>query len=103
MLGRFGDKQPYEEYYLKFDFSEELAESDSIDTLTATVIKISDDTDASDTMLDNSKDYSDGADAYIWIKGGADDTAYLVTCKVLTSVLKEKYELEGSITVREIP
>ena len=103
MLGKFGDKQPYEEYYLKFDFTEELAESDSIDEITATVIQVSDDSDTSPTMLDPTKDYADGSNAYVWIKGGTTDTVYLVTCKVTTSVLKEKYELEGSITVREIP
>ena len=103
MLGKFGDKQPYEEYYLKFDFSEEIAENDSVDTLTATVIKTEDNSDVSATMLDGTKDYVSGTDAYVWIKGGVTETAYIVTCRIETSVLKERYELEGAITVREIP
>ena len=102
MLGKFGDKQPYEEYYLKFNFEEDMAADDTISTITATVTKMDDDTDMSATMLDADKNYSVGTSAYVWIKGGTDAELYLVTCKILTVTLTEKYELEGSILVREI-
>ena len=103
MLGKFGNKQPYEEYYLKFNFSEDMAEADSVSTIAAVVTTLDDDeTDVSTTMLDATQDYSVGANAYVWIKGGTDAQLYLVTCKILTATLGEKYELEGSILVMEI-
>ena len=103
MLGKFGNKQPYEEYYLKFNFSEDMAAADSISTITAVVTTLDTAaTDVSATMLDATQEYSVGQNAYVWIKGGTDAQLYLVTCKILTTTLGEKYELEGSILVREI-
>lgn len=103
MLGKFGNKQPYEEYYLKFNFEEDMTDADTINTITAVVTTLDDDeTDVSATMLDSGEDYSAGTNAYVWIKGGTTGQLYLVTCRIVTVTLGEKYELEGSILVREI-
>ena len=97
----FGSKQPFEEYFIKFDFSEDISASDSVASGSVTIIDTADDSSTASTMLDNTKDYADGDDYYVWIKGGTDGHVYQITCKITTTVLGEKYELDGILPVRE--
>ena len=102
-MDRFGNKQPYEEYYIKFDFSEDMSDGDTIATISSvTAIDVADNSDVSASMLDSNLDFSEGAEASIFLKGGTTDHTYKITCKILTTTLGEKYELEGLLTVKEI-
>lgn len=97
----FGAKQPYEEYYIYFDFVNDIAGEDSVDTYTI-VIEDSDDNDVTDDLTDSGENYAEGTRVYVWIKGGSSGMTYTITCKIVTAVNAEKFESDADITVTEI-
>ena len=96
----FGAKQPYEEYFIEFDFVNDIDDADSIESAEVTVMDGDD--DVTDTLTGgDAKQSVLGTKVSVWIKGGTTGTTYTITCKIITTVLAEKYEAESEITVTE--
>lgn len=97
----FGAKQPYEEYFITFDFVNEIDSSDSIESAEITVVD-SNGGDVTDDLTDFSKESVTGTKVYVWIQGGITGNTYTITCRVITTVLGEMYEVDADIAVLEI-
>lgn len=103
------EKQPFERYFVYGDFSEVLDfdSNETINTLSAfttvTAIDLSDDSDASVTVIDTPTIYADDVEGYLWvrIKDGADQAEYKFTIRVETSA-GNRFEVDGKIVVKEI-
>ena len=95
----FSDKQPYEEYYVDFDFVNVVV---SPDTIASAVVSVVDElgADATATVTTAIKQNIDSPKVYIWVNGGTTGKVYTITCKVAT-VNGEKYEMEGTLSVTE--
>jgi hypothetical protein len=98
-MKQFGPKQPYEEYYLGFDFARPL-DNETVATATFSAEDVSTGEDVTSALIDNAKQYSSGTIAYFWIRGGVSGVAYKITCRVVGSS-GSKFEDEGRISVIE--
>jgi len=96
-MKQFDPKQPWEEYYLGFDFARLLG-SETVASALFTVTESGEDVTA--TMLDGAQQYNAGAVAYCWIRAGTTGKNYIITCQV-TGSAGSKYEDEGRIRVKE--
>ena len=113
----FGAKQPYEAYYVEFDFVNDIADEDSISS--ATVVAKNGAIDVTATLTDVTKQLIDGIadvtwDAYtdavklaakatvvsVWVMAGTTGVTYVITCQIVT-VDGEKYEAEADLQVLE--
>ena len=93
----FGAKQPYEEYFVEFDFVNEIADDDSIESAEITVMDGV--TDVTDDVTSIAKQSVLGTKVSFWIMAGETGKTYIITCKVITAVLAEKYEAEADLEV----
>lgn len=95
------DKQPWEEYYIEFDFTNAIG---TAEVASATVSAINQaDTDSTAIVTDVTQQKIVNPYVYVWVKGGVHLSDYTITCKALTNASPaEKYELEASLPVREI-
>jgi len=101
-MDSFSDKQPYEEYYVDFDFSNVVVSPDTI--ATAAVTAVDDHNNNAITVITTAiKQNIDTAlsKVYVWVQGGVSGTMYYLTCKIITAN-GEKYEKDGEIYVKEI-
>ena len=98
---QFGPKQPYEEYFIDFDFVNEIADDDRVGTATVTAAD-EDGDDVTDDITDESKQSESGTKVSIWIMGGESGKTYTITCQIVTAVLAEKYESEADISIAEL-
>ena len=95
----FGAKQPYEEYYVEFDFVNDMDEND---TIASTEVVVMDGVnDVTDVLTDFSRQLISDTRVSVWIMGGVTGTTYVITCKITTSVLAELYECEANLLVQE--
>lgn len=95
------DKQPWEEYYIEFDFTNAIG-TEGIGSATVSAINQSDIV-STDAVTDVTQQKIITPYVYVWIKGGVDLSDYTITCKAITSASPaEKYELEALLPVREI-
>lgn len=93
-------KQPYEAYYIAFDFSNVIASS-SIVSATITVVDSSGE-DKTSTITTAESQVLTATQVNVWIKGGTDGETYKITCRIITnSVPAEKYELDAELPVVE--
>ncbi len=99
-MSSFKSKQPYEAFYVDFNFSNVMNHTDSILSAVVTA-KDPDNIDVTETFLDPIRQHIDTFKVYIWVRAGTSGKIYTITCKVIT-VAGEKYEAEGTITVTEI-
>ena len=100
-MARLGSKQPYEEYFVAFDFSELIG---SASLASATVI-VYDSTGATVTtaLTVVANQTLSTSSVNVFICGGTTDQEYKVTCKVKTdAVPHEHYELDATLPVAEI-
>ena len=97
----FGTKQPYEEYYVTFDFVNDMDEDDSIANENATITVMNGAVDVTATLTDVDKQTASGTKVFVWVRGGTTATTYVITCKIVTTVLAEKYETEADLPVAE--
>jgi hypothetical protein len=100
-MARLGSKQPYEEYFVSFDFTNVLG---SASVATANVI-VYDSTNATCTSAITTVANQTLATTAvnIWIKGGVTDNEYKITCEIETnSTPAEKYELDAVLPVAEL-
>lgn len=103
-MEKFDDKQPSEEYYLGFDFTDLLGDED-IASAAITIIDTNDsDKDVTATLSDTTNQVNSGKWAYVWIQGGTDDHKYQITCVVTGDGTPPSiYEMEATIKVKELP
>lgn len=103
-MARFGSKQPYEEYYVTFDFSNVLPEGASVAT-SGIVVVVEDSSGATCTssITTVANQTSDDTSVGVWVKGGVSDNEYKISCKIqTTSTPPEKYELDAVLPVAEL-
>lgn len=95
------DKQPWEEYYIEFDFTNAVG-TEEVASATVSAINQSG-VSSTDVVTDSTQQKVITPYVYVWIKGGVDLSDYTITCKALTNASpQEKYELEAQLPVREI-
>lgn len=94
----FGNKQPYEEYYVSFNFSRDLAFAEEISSASVSVADAQG-ADATDAIVEDILLVGD-CRVFVFVKGGTTQT-YKITCKVVCSN-GEKYEKEAYLPVSEI-
>jgi hypothetical protein len=96
----FIDKQPYEEFYIGFDFINVMAGTDEISSATVTAVDELG-VDSTAIIITTIKQYLDPTKVYVWVKGGTHNKTYTITCKIVTDI-GEKYEKEGEMSVVEV-
>jgi len=99
-MDAFGNKQPYDEYFVDFDFTKDLTGVDTVKTATVTAV---DDigADATAVITKVASQSITSRKVYVWVNGGVDGTMYVITCKIVTTN-GEKYEKDGEIFVEEV-
>jgi len=96
----FDEKQPYEEYYLAFDFTNAVG----TETITAATVTVTDSagTDKTSDLTTVANQRIDSPIVNVWVKGGATGQTYKITCKITTGANpSEKYELEAELPIVE--
>ena len=96
----FGDKQPYEAYYVDFDFVNVIVSDDTISTATVSVVD-DDSNNVTGTITDITKQDIDSPKVYVWVRAGTTGKTYTITCKIVCES-GEQYELEGTLEVTEL-
>jgi hypothetical protein len=96
----FGSKQPYESYYVAFDFTNVIGEAT---ITTATVVVVDEEgTVVTETLTTVGSQLIVSPIVNVWVKGGATGKKYKITCKIGTdSTPSELYELDAWLPVRE--
>jgi hypothetical protein len=93
----FGNKQPYEEYYVSFNFSNDLTSGE----ITSAVVTVEDENGADVTSSIVSNTFiNGGCRVFAFVKGGTEQT-YKMTCKIVCSNT-EKYEKEAYLPVSDV-
>jgi len=102
-MDEFPDKQPYEEFYIGFNFFRRLLAGQTIATITSVTV-VDDATppvDVTDTLTRVELLEIDGKQVNVWVRAGSSGHTYKLTCKIVTSG-GQKHELEGTLAVVEI-
>lgn len=100
------EKQAYEKFYLKADYTEVLGSSETISSYTVTA-QDKDGTDVTSTIIENSSEIigtGDDAGRLLYrVQAGTEASSpYYVTAKVETSA-GNKFEVDHRLVVREVP
>ncbi len=101
-MNMLGAKQPYEEFYEEFDFTNYLgtASIDSVDAVTATDTASGE--DATDVLLDETLQANDAHSVFVWVRAGVTGGRYRISCRVIADDTGgSKYELDGILPVVE--
>lgn len=100
MAKRFDPKQPSEEYYLRFNFENDIDDEtvSLVDSVVA--IDLGDGSDVTSTVIDNTKQQNDDVSVYVWAQAGASGRRYKITVQITCSE-GSQYELEGILPVFE--
>jgi hypothetical protein len=97
-----GQKQPYEEFYFRFWFTDVLSSGDSLSSLSSLAATNFDTgADATSVVLDATKTVVGANSIDIWIKGGVADTVYKYTLRAHTANA-DKIEADGILAVVEL-
>ncbi len=99
-MDAFDAKQPYEAYYVDFDFVNVLGDSDEIHEATVTAVD-GNGADVTATIISTVKQSIVSPKVYVWVMAGTTGQTYTITCKIVTDNL-EKYEKEATLAVTEI-
>jgi hypothetical protein len=97
MRQKLGSKQPYEEYYISFNFLSWLG-SDTISSATVSAVDMADNSDVVSTITDSTKQYEVTPNVYVWIRAGTNGHRYQITCRIVSSS-GSKYELDAMLQV----
>lgn len=100
MPAYFGVKQPWEQYFVRFDFTEYLGATETMTAATVTAVDLVAGTDVSSTLLNSAKQSYGNGQVYAWVQAGATGKEYKITCRVTTTE-GSKYELDGILPVRD--
>jgi len=96
----FSGKQPYEEYYTAFDFTNYLDAETILSAVVSVIDLASPAVDVTATITTaGSQAITDGT-VYVWVKGGSSGHTYKITCKVVCSA-GSKHELDVILPVVE--
>jgi len=101
-MDNFGPKQPAEEYYVRFDYSNILvgtAFTGEIASATAVSKNLTSGVDESDTMIGDIEVNATSVD--VEVKAGTDGVRYKITC-LATTLIGEVFELDAKLLIREI-
>ena len=96
MTNNFSPKQPSEEYYLGFNFTNDLAG----EALVSAVVTYSPALETG-SLIDDEKQELSGNTVLFWVQGGVHLTTYKITA-VVTGSNDSVYEMDGTLTVREL-
>ena len=99
-MNAFGAKQPYEAYYVDFDFTKVIVSPDTIASATVTAVD-QDGVDVTNTVITTIKQNIASPKVYVWVTGGTSGKTYIITCKIITAN-GEKYEKDGELPVKEL-
>ena len=101
-MANLGSKQPWEEYYVTFNFIN-LIGSASIATANVSVVNNATNATCTSSLTEVANQTFSTNTVYIWIKGGTTGSEYKITCKVTTDATpQERYELDANLPVEEI-
>ena len=99
----FDPKQPSEEYFLGFNFTENFDDDEDIASAAIVIIDTADDSDVTTTLSDVGNQVNNGKISYVWIQGGTTGHKYKITCVVTGDAVPPSiFELDAYIKVREI-
>lgn len=100
-MASFSSKQPWEEYYVAFDFTNVIG-SASIATATA-IMTDPNGTDVTATMTEAANLNIASPIVNVWIKGGTTNNDYKLTCRITTDATpQERFEYDATLPVEEI-
>lgn len=99
MADRFSNKQPFEEYYVEFDFSSDLGAA-TVTSATVTAKVVGTGADATTTITDPTKQSEKDKSVLVWLQAGTTGLEYEITCRIVASD-GSKYELDGLLLVKE--
>ena len=96
-MDTFGTKQSYEAYYVSFDFINVLTTADSIASAVVTAAEGAEDkttivTTAANQNLTRTR-------VNVWIKAGSSGHTYILTCKIVTTLHAELFEMDVELPV----
>ena len=94
-----GAKQPYEAYYIQFNFTRYLGTA-TISSATVTAVDIADNSDVTATITTVGSQSITSPSVYVWVKAGTTAHTYQITCKITASD-GSKYELDALLPVVE--
>jgi hypothetical protein len=98
MVVNFSPKQPWEEYYLEFDFSRDFGEEAIVSAEVSFSPLIED--SAGVPLIDEERQALEAARVLFWVQGGESGTVYRIECRVVGED-GSRYEMEGDILVLE--
>lgn len=99
MIHPLGAKQPYEAYFISFNFAKWLGTA-TILTATVTAADTDDDSDATSIVTTVESQVITSPSVYVWVKAGTTAKSYKITCKIVASD-GSKYELDALLPVTE--
>lgn len=98
-MARFGQKLPYEKYFISFDFTALLPAGATI--LTATVTALDpDDVDVTASLTEVGRQVITSPKVYVYVQGGVAGTEYAITCQVTTNA-PSQHQIDGILPVVE--
>jgi len=95
----FGNKQPYEEFYLGFDFEGDLTDED-ISTGVIVVTRLLDEKDVTTTFVDATKQQATGMILYFWVRTGRPNNKYQINGKIV-GVNGAKHEFDATLKITQ--
>ena len=99
MADRFSNKQPYEAYYVEFDFTTDL-EATTVFSATVTAIVVSTGADATVAITQSAKQMNKDRSVLVWVYAGTTGTEYKITCRIVATD-GSQYEMDGILPVVE--
>ena len=94
-------KSAWEEFYILFNFTNDLAAEDftaeDIASVEVTAVD-SDGDDATSTIIDATNQVTDGCKAYVWLQAGISGESYTITCRV-TGESGSKFQYTATLLI----
>jgi hypothetical protein len=94
----FGPKQPWEEYYVAFNFVRVITPETEIESAIISVVD-EEGADATSTLTDPTKIEIVDEKVFVWVRGGTEQV-YKITCRI-TMDNGEKFEQDAELEVIE--
>lgn len=102
MIKKFKPKQPYEEYFMYFDFANDLGTGITVASVALfTAVDTANNSNVLTTLTDTGEQFISGQRVYFWVRAGVDLHTYKFECKIIGSD-GSKYENEGTMRVLSI-
>ena len=99
IMYQFSEKQPYEEYFVSFNFTRVIT-PDTVITNSTVIAYDEDDNDVTATITDQAQQSNTDTKVYVKVRGGASGVTYKITCRIVTSN-GERFEMDGELPVIE--